>query len=149
MAKIENIILHCSDSEWGNAKVIDGWHRERGWSGIGYHFVVLNGNLRPGFFLVCCNGSVEAGRPLGADDYLSGAEIGAHAMGFNSKSIGVCMIGTKHFNDEQMEATRALIRELMLTFEIPVEKVLGHYEIPLAHGKTCPNINMDWLRKII
>ena len=39
----DRITIHCSDSEWGNADVIDEWHKKRGWDGIGYHYVILNG----------------------------------------------------------------------------------------------------------
>ena len=45
------IIIHCSDSRWGNAWHIDTWHRDRGfqWPGgaIGYHWVVCNGRISP------------------------------------------------------------------------------------------------------
>jgi hypothetical protein len=37
MRAIKQIIIHCSDSEFGNVIQIDRWHRERGWKGIGYH----------------------------------------------------------------------------------------------------------------
>ena len=43
MREIKKIIIHCSDSEFGDAALIDKWHKERGWTGIGYHYVILNG----------------------------------------------------------------------------------------------------------
>jgi hypothetical protein len=46
--KIDTIVIHQSDSAFGNAAVIDKWHRERGWSGIGYHWVILNGRIDAG-----------------------------------------------------------------------------------------------------
>ncbi len=44
--EIKRIIIHHSASDFGDAKLIDKWHKERGWKGIGYHFVVLNGKRR-------------------------------------------------------------------------------------------------------
>ena len=41
--EIKKVIIHCSDSDFGTASVIDGWHKERGWDGIGYHYVITNG----------------------------------------------------------------------------------------------------------
>lgn len=43
MGRIDKIIINCSDSDWGDAEVIDEWHRERGWDGIGYHYIICNG----------------------------------------------------------------------------------------------------------
>ena len=41
MAKLTNIIIHCSDSDFGDAQTIDLWHKQRGWKGIGYHYVIV------------------------------------------------------------------------------------------------------------
>ena len=43
MRKINEIIVHCSDTPAGEdftVKDIDNWHKQRGWAGIGYHYVV-------------------------------------------------------------------------------------------------------------
>ncbi len=42
MRKIDSIIIHCSATKVGQdftAADIDRWHRERGFNGIGYHYV--------------------------------------------------------------------------------------------------------------
>ena len=141
--KIELIVVHCSSSRYGNAALIDEWHRARGWRGIGYHFVILNGypdvesyNLkRPKFWL---DGVVEAGR---LPD-----KIGAHVRGRNRNSIGICLIGMRQFTHQQYESLVRLFGEIRNDF--PRVRLFGHYE--LLHKsdppKTCPNIDMDWLR---
>ncbi len=62
MRDINKIILHCSATRAGdnsvNTEVIDKWHKARGWSGCGYHFVVL------------IDGTIEFGRMV--------EKIGAH-----------------------------------------------------------------------
>ena len=45
MRKIDSIIVHCSATKAGQdftAADIDRWHRERGFNGIGYHYVILS-----------------------------------------------------------------------------------------------------------
>ncbi len=43
MRKIDSIIIHCSATKAGQdftVMDIDGWHRKRGFNGIGYHYVI-------------------------------------------------------------------------------------------------------------
>ena len=50
--KVDRIFLHCSANssrDNDDPKVIDRWHKDRGWAGIGYHlFIQMNGKLRMG-----------------------------------------------------------------------------------------------------
>ena len=76
MRELKRIILHCSATREGqelDADTIRSWHLARGWSDIGYHYVVK------------LDGSIEPGRPL--------HRIGAHAKGHNADSIGICYVG--------------------------------------------------------
>ena len=138
MNKIENIIVHCSDSSWGSAKVIDEWHKARGWSGIGYHFVIGNGKITTKNTYDALNGSIEVGRIL--------PKSGAHALGYNSKSVGICLIGKEEFTMKQFESLISLIKDLMMIYDIPASNVLGHKETPKSHGKTCPNFDVGKIR---
>ena len=75
MRKIDSIIIHCSATKVGQdftAADIDRWHRERGFNGIGYHYVV------------CLDGRLERGRDISL--------AGAHCKGWNEHSIGICYI---------------------------------------------------------
>lgn len=92
--KIDQIILHCTSTPEGedftNAQIRE-WHLERGFSDIGYHYVIgLNGEVRPG-------------RPESV--------VGAHCKGHNTRSIGVCYVGgcppRTVPNWEKKERTRA------------------------------------------
>jgi N-acetylmuramoyl-L-alanine amidase len=148
MAKISNIIIHCSDSEFGSASEIRRWHLKRGWSDIGYHFVILNGLLVPrtGYqqrlFLATMDGNIEAGRKIDGDYWVSENEQGAHTLGLNASSIGICLIGTNQFTVRQMNALKALVTELLIHYGLTPKAVLGHYETPKAGGKTCPNFDV-------
>jgi N-acetylmuramoyl-L-alanine amidase len=146
MAKIKRIVVHCSDSEWGNAEVISRWHKQRGWRMIGYHFVILNGHEKyKSDYDESKDGSIETGRLLDNDLFLKGQEIGAHAYGFNNSSIGICLIGKKDFTEAQMKNLKDIIVSMIDTYELSVEDVVGHYEV--NKHKACPNIDMKEFRK--
>lgn len=151
--KFSRIFLHCSGSEYGSALMFDAWHRARGWSGIGYHFVISNG-LYSSFqrnrweFAV---GSVEAGRHLDDDSIFEPDELGAHTYGFNSGSVGVCIIGGRRFAHRQYKSAKLVVLKMLDLFNLSVCDVFGHYEAGLidpryATEKTCPNIPMDAFR---
>lgn len=76
MRVINEIIVHCAatvEGEWFGVDDVDRWHKERGWKGIGYHW------------LVYLDGTVHAGRPE--------AEVGAHVTWHNQDTLGICYIG--------------------------------------------------------
>ena len=86
--KPDAIVVHCSASDWGDAEVFRRWHRERGWSDIGYHAVILNGYRAHGSdYDMELDGKIEPGRPESI--------IGAHckAEGMNTRALGVCLVG--------------------------------------------------------
>lgn len=149
MHEIKNIIVHCSDSLFGNVNAIRRWHEERGWDDCGYHFVILNGHIEPQFYLPTLDGSIECGRPMNGDNWLYGNEIGAQALGYNQNSIGICMIGTKTFTSDQQFSLLCLVKNIIKHYESQDLKVLGHYETESAHGKTCPNIDMNTFRELL
>jgi len=83
MRIIDTVIVHCSATKPSmdiGVDVIRQWHMNKGWSDIGYHYVIRR------------NGAVELGRDLDKDGDVD-EEIGAHAYGHNATSIGICLIG--------------------------------------------------------
>ena len=97
MRTITLIIVHCSavrPNETSSAKKIDEWHKDKGWKGIGYHYVVRR------------DGSIEKGRP---DE-----QVGAHCVNHNRHSIGVCYEGGLNSNGEDADTrTEAQKRALV------------------------------------
>jgi hypothetical protein len=126
------IIIHQSASSFGDASIIDRWHKERGWDGIGYHFVICNGhkNKDDEYLSEVGDGEVQEGRDIN--------KTGAHARGFNSY-IGICLIGSDTFTYDQMKALRDLVVELSLKYEIAPDDILGHYQVST---KTCPGFDV-------
>jgi len=125
MRKIDKIIVHCSATLEGRnytVKQIDSWHRNRGFNGIGYHYVIY------------LDGSIHVGRPL--------AKAGAHCKGYNAHSIGVCYIGGvatdgKTPKDTRTDAQKASLVKLIteLRQQFPNASVHGHCEFA---NKACP-----------
>lgn len=126
MRKIDEIIIHCSATAEGKdfrAKDIDRWHRQRGFSKIGYHYVID------------LDGKIEAGRELD--------EVGAHCKGHNAHSIGICYIGGLTADgktpkdtrtDAQCTAMQMLVGGL-LTALPSIKRVVGHNKYA---AKACP-----------
>ena len=138
--KIKSIILHCSDSEFGSVRIIDHWHRQRGWNGIGYHYVITNGVLESGEkYRTYNDGLIQEGRDID--------KTGAHCKGKNTGSIGICLIGKHTFTAKQLyESLPGLLRGLMAINLLSVDQIYGHFEF--SDYKTCPNISREIIRKI-
>ena len=133
MFKPTKIIIHCSDSEWGDADIIDYWHRERGFDENGYNKIILNGrNSSQASYDIRIDGIIEDGRPL--------TKQGAHCKGHNHDSIGICLIGVDEFTLAQYKSLKELCERLMEEYGISSDDIYGHNEFS---DKTCPNFNVD------
>lgn len=150
MSKISNVIIHCSDSEFGCAAEIRRWHLQNGWSDIGYNFVILNGLIVPEtknqrkLYLPYLDGMVEVGRKIDGDGFLVGGEVGAHAMGYNAKSLGICLIGVKDFTQKQFYSLAVISMNIQDFWGLGANVFLGHYDVAM---KTCPNFNVQQFMK--
>jgi N-acetylmuramoyl-L-alanine amidase len=83
------IVFHLTASTFGDAAEIDKWHKQNGWSGIGYHRVILNGVRRAGgAYAAAVDGIIENGRA----DHVPGAHC--KAAGMNQCTLGIASIGT-------------------------------------------------------
>ncbi len=133
--KINKLVVHVSDSpdtlDIGVTE-IRRWHADpppkgNGWKDVGYNFIIRR------------NGVVELGRPL--------QDIPSHTKGHNSDSIGICWVGRNAMSTEQLKSLVSILKTLMLLFNLKSTDVYGHKE--LDKGKSCPNYNMDDLRKML
>jgi len=126
------IVVHHSAGPSGSAKVFDKWHRGRGWDGLGYHFVITNGNGGP-------DGAVEVGRRWRVQKW------GSHTGGtpdneYNNFGIGICLVGD--FNrtrptPSQLASLGKLVRFLAARYAIPPNRLVTHRDAPGARTE-CP-----------
>jgi N-acetylmuramoyl-L-alanine amidase len=147
--KIDTFVLHCSESVFGDAALIDKWHKERTppFKLIGYNHVILNGCRKSEKYLKEDDGLLEAGRPINMDTWIEESEIGAHALGFNDHSVSACLIGgaggsLSAFTIPQYQT--ALILGSFWSKAIPGINILGHCET--GSPKLCPVISMEMYR---
>lgn len=137
---INLIVIHCSASPDGrpvSVETIRQWHRARGFTDIGYHWVVG------------VTGQVYPGRPE--------ESVGAHAKGHNAKSLGICMVGTERFPLHAWASLKAKIEQLLERF--PGASVCGHRDLspdldgdgqvePNEWIKICPGFDVAaWLQR--
>lgn len=128
MRKINEIIVHCTATAEGknfHAADIDRWHKQKGWSGIGYHYVVD------------LDGTVEPGREE--------SKVGAHCTGHNANSIGVVYVGGVATDGKTAKDTRtplqkaALVKLLAeLKHRYPNAAIHGHRDFA---AKACPSFD--------
>jgi len=144
------IIIHISDSGFGNAVEIAKWHVQKGWSTIGYHFVILNGQLSPTRHIDFFDGHIETGRPCDLDNVISPDEVGAHTLGYNSDSIGICMIGLPgRMTDAQWRSLITIVR--FIKSKMDVTDVLQHSDLDPVNRPHCASltsIQMNTLKTI-
>lgn len=126
--RITEIIVHCSATPEGKDYTVNDirrWHKQQGWSDIGYHYVIYR------------NGHIEPGRDVDIS--------GAHCDGHNSHSIGVCYIGGVARDGKTAKDTRTLSQKAALLSLLkdlrelyPGAKIYGHRDF--AH-KDCPSFD--------
>lgn len=127
--EIKYIVLHCTASNPVydfTAKDIEAWHKKRGWSEIGYNYVVRT------------TGAIEEGRDVN--------KIPAQVEGYNSNAIGIVFVGGVDSNQaakdtrtaSQKLSLKSLLRELRVLY--PKAIIQGHRDFPKVK-KACPCFN--------
>lgn len=143
MRSLNEIIVHCTATrpDWwtgtsAQVKVneVRNWHLDRGFSDVGYHYLIDR------------DGTVVTGRLLG--------RTGAHVKGRNTGTVGISLFGghggsasdmfEDNFTEEQDAALRKLIADLQKDHP-SIFKISGHNEYS---SKACPCFNVrNWLSK--
>ena len=128
MRTVDKIIIHCTATPEGRPVTVadvDKWHKERGFVGIGYHY------------LIGLNGEIWKGR----DEW----KVGAHTLGENQRSIGIAYAGGMTKDMKKAKDTRTELQKkslLKLIKELKTKyhnvKVYGHRDFA---KKDCPSFD--------
>jgi len=133
------IVFHCSatrPNQHIGRETLEEWHLSRGFSSIGYHFVITRA------------GDLQLGRPL--------EDIGAHVQGFNANSVGVCMIGgldanghelvhaPDQFTPAQWRTAKTLVAFLRSVY--PAARVCGHRDLSPDTNRDGRIEQREWLK---
>jgi hypothetical protein len=162
--RVDLLVIHClatPNGRWVSTVDVDQWHAQRGFkradgfragmnpdlAAIGYHWVVYP------------NGAPATGRHP--------AEIGAHARGFNARSLGLALAGTDAYTLAQWDSLAKQVDLICRVYGIPRQfasprngyrGVCGHRDLspdanangeiePREWLKTCPGFSVaDWLK---
>lgn len=131
--EIKYIIIHHSavsrSKNPNQFTAINNYHKSKGWGMIGYHYLI-----EP-------NGSIKTGRAKN--------QIGAHCIGRNHDSLGICLTG--NFDIEKPMTEQELSLRFMLVHllkEYKNAQIKYHRDFA---NKTCPGklISDNWAKNLI
>jgi len=144
LARYDHLIVHCtatvSNMDEVNAAWVDTVHKNKGWSGCGYHAVITrNGEVQ----------TYDAGfkaRPITRQ----GSHVGACGPGWNRRSLGVSLAGGVdddsrpecNFTNQQYIALAEFIDNFLDSHPNPENvKIMGHRDLiklTRSSPKACP-----------
>lgn len=129
-SETKHIVLHCSATkptlDIGRRQIRE-WHLAKNWSDIGYSLVIRR------------NGLLEMGRH--PDD------IGAHVAGFNSTTVGICLVGGLYLDgteaEDDFDGLFTKEQESALIHTLHFYKALYPSATILGHRDLSPDKDMD------
>ena len=146
--RIDEIIVHCTASREGQEQTVEQIRRDhttpvskggRGWSDIGYHYVVY------------LDGTVHEGRNVDIS--------GAHCVDHNAHSIGIAYVGGVEnkpgvpyaqlkAKDTRTEAQKASLMALLMDLRklYPKARIIGHRDVS---SKACPSFDAKFVYRNI
>ena len=125
--EVNLLVVHCTATRCNKdfpVSSLRASHKARGFADIGYHFYITR------------DGETHPCRPV--------HQIGAHATGWNDKSIGICYEGGLDENgriaDTRTYAQKCALLDLLrqLKTDYPGAEILGHYQLSENVRKACP-----------
>lgn len=122
LSQVDYIVIHHTDSADVPVEEINRWHKENGWVGVGYHYIIRT------------DGAVEKGRPDNKQ--------GAHVKNYNHCSLGIVLTGKlseKPPTTEQMDSLERLLSVLLPRY--PDVNVLAHFRLAPTD---CPGNKFPW-----
>lgn len=123
------LVYHHAAAKEATPEKINQWHLDKDFGGIGYHFYIRK------------DGSIYRGRPENA--------IGAHTIGKNRESLGICLEGNfenEKISDKQKEALEKLSTYLIINYNLEGVYKHGDFSQTACPGK---NFNIDEIKKDI
>lgn len=133
--RIDYLVVHCTATRENQHITVDqvrGWHMRKGWSDIGYHY------------LIYLDGTIKEGRPIG--------KIGAHVRGFNKYSIGISYVGGVNMDlapkDTRTHKQKAALKTLLIQLKKhhPNSKIQGHRDFSPDKNKNGIIEPFEWMK---
>ena len=125
MRKLDLIVIHCSATranQMYSSEQLESDHRQRGFQCCGYHFYVTR------------DGEVHRMRPV--------CVAGAHALGYNEHSIGVCYEGGLDSNGQPADTRTKVQRQMLYLLVMELKRKYGIKRV-VGHRDLSPDLNGD------
>jgi hypothetical protein len=131
------IVIHHTATTAGSVESINAAHLKNKdkngnpWLGIGYHFVIGNGDGM-------ADGAIEP--TFRWRTQIQGAHAGSTNKDYNERGVGICLVGNFEKTPPtaaQRKSVKLLVATLKAEYRIPAASVVGHKEIR-ASATECP-----------
>jgi len=131
------VVIHHTATTSGSVESINAAHLKNKdkngnpWLGIGYHFVIGNGDGM-------ADGAIEP--TFRWRTQIQGAHAGSSDKDYNERGIGICLVGNFEKTPPtpaQKRSIKLLVQTLRNEYRIPVTEVVGHKDIR-ASSTECP-----------
>ncbi|MBN2211113.1 MAG: N-acetylmuramoyl-L-alanine amidase [Sedimentisphaerales bacterium] len=122
----KGILIHHTATSNGNAAGLDRMHKDNGWDGLGYHFVIDNGHGGK-------DGQIEVGWRW--QEQREGAHCRVRANDnnyWNEHTIGIALVGNFEKTpptNAQYESLAKLVSFLQDRYDIPRSQIKGHGDV--------------------
>lgn len=137
-----SIVIHHSGEPAGDSESITRQQMAMGLKGLGYHFLIGNGNGMG-------DGIVHVGYRW--IDQLPGAHVtGPNQDQYNERSIAICLVGNgdrRPFTDRQMAQLVVLVQRLQAELGIPARNVYLHRDLSRATASPGRYFPTAWLQE--
>jgi len=124
-----HIVIHHTGTSSGSVESINSAHLKNKdkngnpWLGIGYHFVIGNGQGM-------ADGAIEP--TFRWRTQIQGAHAGSSNKEFNERGIGICLVGNFEKTPPtpaQRKSVKLLVQTLRVEYKVPSARVVGHRDI--------------------
>ena len=133
----KHIVIHHTATGAGSVESIHAAHLKNKdksgnhWVGIGYHFVIGNGDGM-------ADGAIEP--TFRWRTQIQGAHAGSANKDYNERGIGICLVGNFEKSPPtaaQKRSVKLLVQTLRNEYRIPANEIVGHKDIRAASTE-CP-----------
>ncbi len=137
----DSIVIVHSGSPAGSAESIGAQHKQIGYDGLGYHFLIGNGTGMG-------NGEIHLGNRWLTQT--QGAQLAGIDQNAKAKTIEICLIGNgdrKPFTDQQIQYLAQVVTALADRLEIPSNRIFLHQDLAptTSPGRYFPRANFNEL----
>ena len=137
----DSIVIVHSGSPAGSAESIGAQHKQVGYDGLSYHFLIGNGTGMG-------DGEIHLGNRWLTQS--NGAQLAGLQTNATTNAIEICLVGDgdrKPFTDQQIQYLAQVVSALSTRLDIPKDRIYLHEDLAAttSPGRYFPRANFDEL----